>query len=51
MGDVKTLRDEIAISALQGLIADNGSERPAEYLAKDAYDIADAMIKERNKNG
>lgn len=51
MDDVKTLRDEIAIAALQGILADKGSEREAKYVAEDAYKMADAMLKERNKNG
>ena len=51
MEEVKTLRDEMAIAALQGILADKGSEREPQYVAEDAYKMADAMLKERNKNG
>jgi len=49
--DVKTLRDEIAIVVLQGLLADNGSERDPQYVVADAYKFSDEMMKEINKNG
>ena len=45
-----TLRDYFAAAALQGLIAANpGLTATAEFLAADAYGIADAMLEERNK--
>jgi hypothetical protein len=44
-----SLRDWFAGMALQGYIADNGSNFRREALAKDAYAQADAMIAERAK--
>jgi hypothetical protein len=55
--NVKTLRDEIAIFALQGLNASlvNNEEWPCDIrilkMAENAYKQADAMMKEKNKNG
>lgn len=49
--NVKTLRDEIAMAALQGILADGGSEREPQYVVADAYKFADEMMKEINKNG
>ena len=47
-----TLRDQFALGALQGLLADTnplviGDEGPAETYAKEAYSYADAMLAER----
>lgn len=39
-----TLRDKFAMAAMQGLLTKNGSCHP-----KDAYEMADAMLKERGK--
>lgn len=47
-----TLRDYFAAAALQGLCAtlpDMIDPKPSE-VAKDAYQFADAMITERNRN-
>lgn len=41
-----TLRDYFAAQALPALIADGGLN---SYLARDAYAIADAMLRERNQ--
>ena len=42
-----TLRDYLAAAAMQGYIV--GTEKPAyDHIAKVAYEMADAMIKERN---
>lgn len=55
-----TLRDYFAGQALVGLIqhtkeigclARQGGEKTDEYLAGSAYEIADAMIAEREKDG
>jgi hypothetical protein len=42
----KTLRDEFAMAALQGLLADGGGES-WEKDAANAYKAADAMLKAR----
>jgi hypothetical protein len=56
----KTLRDEMAIGALVGLfschpileaIQKERKDEPINGVAKYCYVIADAMMKERNKNG
>lgn len=44
----KTLRDEFAMSAISGLCV-SGSHCPEVILAKLAYNVADAMMKERSK--
>ena len=45
-----TLRDYFAASAMQGICASSPSlEWTNQRLAKDAYDLADAMLKERAK--
>lgn len=41
-----TLRDYFASKAMGALLGD-GSEFTPEWLARDAYDIADAMLKAR----
>ena len=47
--DRLTLRDQFAISALQGLCAaDAYSQTAGANLAKKAYFLADAMLEERN---
>jgi hypothetical protein len=43
-----TLRDYFAAKAMQGLLA-NDSDPLFERVAEWAYDIADEMMKERNK--
>jgi hypothetical protein len=43
-----TLRDYFAAKAMQGLLA-NDSDPLFERVAEWAYDIADEMLKERNK--
>lgn len=47
MTDQKTLRDEFAMAALSGLLADTEIRQPWRDFAKDAYDMADAMMAER----
>lgn len=42
----KTLRDELAMAALRGSMKRYASP---ECIAEDAYQIADAMMKERSK--
>lgn len=43
-----TLRDKFASEALSGMQANRYTyDSKAEYLAKRAYEIADAMLKER----
>jgi hypothetical protein len=51
-----TLRDYFAAKAMQGLLAhprcnDVGREEPetTEYVAEEAYAVADAMLAERDK--
>lgn len=43
-----TLRDYFSAKALMGMLA-HGDPRKTEYLVKDAYALADAMIEEREK--
>ena len=45
----KTLRDEFAAEALRGFITDEFIQPRYEQVAKACYELADAMIKERNK--
>lgn len=46
----RTLRDEFAIAALEGILSHHGgTEGDFPMIAKDAYQIADAMLKEREK--
>jgi hypothetical protein len=40
----KTLRDEFAMAALTGLLADPGYDPTANRAASDAYQMADAMM-------
>ena len=44
-----TLRDQFAMAALTGLLSDPGTKYNADRLAKNAYDIADAMLAERER--
>jgi prophage regulatory protein len=44
---VKSLRNDFAAKAMQGLIADPTMYGDQSYFAKHAYDYADAMIKAR----
>ena len=46
-----SLRDYFAGQALAGLMADPNAEGTPEAFARIAYQIADAMIAERNKEG
>lgn len=43
-----TLRDYFAAKALQGILSDPTVDNMADCLAKIAYELADAMINERN---
>lgn len=43
-----TMRDYFAAKAMQGFCTDNGYNS-MESIAKDAYTLADAMLKERGK--
>ena len=47
MTDQKTLRDEFAMAALSGLLADTQVRQSWKEYARDSYDIADAMMAER----
>ena len=48
----KTLRDEIAIAALHGILS-NTNTKSANYdrleLVEEAYEVADAVLKQREK--
>jgi hypothetical protein len=51
-----TLRDYFAAMAMQGLVATHGlvakelwDQSAPEMFARDAYELADAMLAERNK--
>lgn len=49
-----TLRDYYAAKAMQGILSnpgqlDNVNEAAASWVARDAYLVADAMLKARNK--
>ena len=49
--DQKTLRDEFAMAAMAALLADiikHQRDGVGEIVAKQAYKMADAMLKERN---
>ena len=43
-----SLRDQIAMAALAGLLTNTSQYRP-DYQADRAYEYADAMLKEREK--
>lgn len=45
----KTLRDEFAMAAMQGLLSDPTFDAKPEDVADIAYDHADAMLRERMK--
>jgi hypothetical protein len=51
--DVKTLRDEFAMAAMQGILAfDTYNDWPtASMAAEKAYEYADAMLKARTQEG
>jgi hypothetical protein len=54
MDDVKTLRDEIAIAAMKNCITPQtrfDKTLACQNISRWAYKMADAMMKERNKNG
>ena len=42
-----TLRDYFAAKAMQGLIDENKNDIDCEVISKYAYNIADAMLKQR----
>jgi hypothetical protein len=44
------LRDYFASQAMQGLTTKYGNDGDPETRAKESYRLADAMIKEREKN-
>lgn len=44
-----TLRDYFAAKAMQGILANPEYDMPNESLAGEAYKIADAMIRQRDK--
>jgi hypothetical protein len=44
-----TLRDYFAAKAMQGVFASNSDYQRYEDIADDAYRMADAMLKVRNK--
>lgn len=46
---MKTLRDQFAMAAMQGLLA-SGDSWSYNDISHDAYSIADAMLAEREKN-
>ena len=47
--NVKTLRDEFAMSALTGTMSSGFVYTDDAEIAKDCYEIADAMLAERSK--
>lgn len=47
----KTLRDEFAMAALAGLIAQCPCKQSAQEFARQAFACADAMMTERTKGG
>jgi hypothetical protein len=47
---VEALRDQFAMAAMTGLLADPmESAKASDYVAAAAYEIADAMLAERNR--
>jgi len=44
-----TLRDYFAAKAMQGFLFTDKFDYPYRFTAKDAYEMADAMMKERTK--
>lgn len=50
VGNEKTLRDEFAMAAMTSAAAKGVHNNNFDGLANAAYKIADAMMKERNKN-
>jgi hypothetical protein len=49
MAQGMTLRDYFAAKAMQGFLFTDKFDYPYRFTAKDAYEMADAMIKERTK--
>lgn len=45
--EMASLRDQFAMAALTGMLADPGRDYTFEKAAGDAYGFADAMLKER----
>ncbi|MEX6325179.1 hypothetical protein AB6F65_09880 [Providencia hangzhouensis] len=49
---LEELRDKLAMAAMQGILAnpaqlDNVNDKSAEWVSRDAYLVADAMLKAR----
>lgn len=42
-----TLRDELAKTAMLGLLSNFGLTHKPDYVAKTSYEMADAMLKQR----
>lgn len=56
MASDATLRDYLAAKAMQGILAnpaqlDNVNDKSAEWVSRDAYLVADAMLKARGGYG
>lgn len=49
MRELDRLRDSFARAAVQGIVLRRASEASANEIAKTAYEIADAMMRERAK--
>ncbi|EMI4427835.1 hypothetical protein V6478_001188 [Providencia rettgeri] len=50
---LEELRDKFAMAAMQGILAnpaqlDNVNDKSAEWVSRDAYLVADAMLKARS---
>lgn len=43
------LRDQFAMSAMNGMISASGLYQEWEHLSIDAYDVADSMLKQRKE--
>lgn len=50
-GEQQTLRDQMAMAALMGMYPLDGAEISRDDYAKEAYAVADAMLKEREVKG
>ena len=51
MPNDKTLRDEFAMAAITGLLAQLPGKAPAAEIVAQAYLCADLMMKERSQEG
>jgi hypothetical protein len=47
--DVLSFRDMFAMHALTGILLESGSDTDDAILARRCYEIADAMVKERQR--